>query len=211
MRVDRGLNQKDFGALGGVSITSQQQYEAGKTPPNAEYLYRLESNGIDLIGLFGERSTSPIADEIRRSLSRAENIEAFDLRPVQEIDLAYGLGGTYTDGPVEVRTHHFPRAWLESITATPAELLTIARGRGDSMVPTVLDGDMVLIDRSQRTVREQDALWALTIGDIGMIKRLRVRAERVQMLSDNDRVPPDEAHHEEINIVGRVIFIGRNV
>jgi phage repressor protein C with HTH and peptisase S24 domain len=70
---------------------------------------------------------------------------------------------------------------------------------------------MVLIDRAQRTVREQDAIWALTVGDIAMIKRVRVRGETVHILSDNDRVPPDLAHFEEVNVVGRVIFIGRKV
>ena len=37
VRQDKGLNQKDFGGLGGVGLTTQQQYENGKTPPNAEY------------------------------------------------------------------------------------------------------------------------------------------------------------------------------
>jgi phage repressor protein C with HTH and peptisase S24 domain len=134
-----------------------------------------------------------------------------DLVAIGEIDLAYGMGGTFSDGPVELQTHHFPRAWVESITNTPPAMLTIARGRGDSMQPTVQDGDMVMIDRAQRSIREQDAIWALTVGDIAMIKRIRVRGEIVHILSDNDRVPPDQAHHEEVNVVGRVIFIGRKV
>lgn len=134
-----------------------------------------------------------------------------DLVPVAEIDLAYGLGGTYADVQVEAEVVRFERAWLESITRTPPVMLTFARGRGDSMQPTLQDGDIVLIDRSIRAVREQDALWALTVGDIAMIKRLRMRGEQVSILSDNDRVPPDEYHHEEVNVVGRVIFIGRKI
>lgn len=137
--------------------------------------------------------------------------DALDLVEVGEIDLAYGLGGTYSDGPILSQTLHFPRSWIESITTTPAAMLTIARGRGDSMQPTIQDGDMVLIDRSQRTIREQDAIWALTIGDFAMIKRVRAGGERVRILSDNDRVPPDEVFHEEINVVGRVVFIGRRL
>lgn len=134
-----------------------------------------------------------------------------DLVSVNEIDLAYGLGGTYSDVPIETQVLHFPRTWLESITTTPPTLLTFARGRGDSMQPTLQDGDIVLIDRSVRTVREQDAIWAFTVGDIAMIKRIRVRGETVHILSDNDRVPPDEAHAEEVNVVGRVVFIGRRL
>ncbi|WP_197418039.1 MULTISPECIES: XRE family transcriptional regulator [unclassified Sphingomonas] len=138
-----------------------------------------------------------------------DGADGMNLVAIDEVDLAYGLGGTFADGPVTTERHYFQRSWLEGITRTPAAMLTFARGRGDSMQPTLNDGDMVLVDRSQRAVREQDAIWALTVGDIAMIKRLRFRSETVIILSDNDRVPPDEAHVGEINIVGRVIFIGR--
>lgn len=141
----------------------------------------------------------------------AQGSEPLDMVTVNEIDLAYGLGGTYSDGPIESQVLHFPRTWVESITATPPQLLTFARARGDSMQPTIQDGDIVLIDRSIRTIREQDAHWALTIGEIAMIKRVRVKGERVAILSDNDRIPPDDVHHEEVNVVGRVVFIGRRI
>lgn len=77
------------------------------------------------------------------------------------------------------------------------------------MEPTLRNGDMLIIDRSERQVRDQDELWAFTIGEIGMIKRLRIRGEKVTILSENPHVPDDYAHPDEINVVGRVIFIGR--
>jgi phage repressor protein C with HTH and peptisase S24 domain len=119
------------------------------------------------------------------------------------------MGLTFTDNPVEVRVHHFPRAWVESITYSPPSELTIARGKGDSMDPTIRDRDMVIIDRSRRTIDEVDAIWALTVGDIGMIKRLRRRGPTVVIQSDNDRVSDEEVHADEVNIVGRIVFIGR--
>jgi hypothetical protein len=42
-----------------------------------------------------------------------------------------------------------------------------------------------------------------------MIKHLRVRGERVSILSDNQNVPVDEATADEVNLVGRVVFVGR--
>lgn len=130
---------------------------------------------------------------------------------VKSIDLAYGMGGTFTDIPFEEKVLHFPREWIESITSTPPEFLTWSRGRGDSMSPTINDNDMVLIDRSQRRVNEQDVIWALAVGDVGMVKRLRLRANGVTILSDNGRVPPDEATGDEVSIVGRVIYIGHSI
>lgn len=139
----------------------------------------------------------------------AEMAAHLDLVPIAEIDQDYGLGGTFADGHVEVQIHHFPRAWVESITPSPASMLTIARGKGDSMDPTIRDRDMVIIDRSRRKIDEADAIWALTVGDIGMIKRLRLRGSMVVIQSDNDRVSDETVHADEINIVGRIVFIGR--
>lgn len=132
-----------------------------------------------------------------------------DLVSIPMIDLAYGMGATYTDGHVEVDVLNFPKVWVEAITFSPPELLTWARGRGDSMAPTIHDGDLVLLDRSQRRVTEQDALWAYTVGDLGAIKRLRIKGNRVVILSDNPSVPPDEEPIDTVNIVARVVFIGK--
>jgi phage repressor protein C with HTH and peptisase S24 domain len=135
--------------------------------------------------------------------------EHLDLVAITEIDQDYGMGGTFTGDHVELQVHHFPRLWIESITSSPPMLLTLARGKGDSMDPTIRDRDMVIIDRSRRKLDETDAIWALTVGDIGMIKRLRLRGSIVVIQSDNDRVKDEEVHAEEVNLVGRVVFIGR--
>ena len=144
-------------------------------------------------------------------LSNAAAADLLDLVSVASVDMAYGMGATFADDHVEVEVLHFPRTWIESLTSTAPQDLAWARGRGNSMSPTIEDNDLVLIDRSDRAVRDQDAIWAFTIGDIAMMKRLRVRGEDVTILSDNKNVPPDRAHPEEINIVGRVSHIVRRL
>jgi len=148
----------------------------------------------------GEAVQAPSAEAIA---------EQFDLVPLAEVDVSYGLGAAFIDDAPVVEIRQFPRRWLAGITSSPSTSLFIARGRGTSMEPTLRNGDMLIIDRSERQVRDQDELWAFTIGEIGMIKRLRIRGEKVTILSENPNVPDDYAHPEEINVVGRVIFIGR--
>lgn len=63
-RLDMRLDQLAFADLGGVKKNSQVNYEAGRTPPTVEYLYRLADHGVD-IGyiLTGRRSDSSLSFE----------------------------------------------------------------------------------------------------------------------------------------------------
>ncbi len=143
------------------------------------------------------------------ALTEADIAEHLDLVGIAEIDQDYGMGGTFTGDYVSELIHHFPRIWVESITSSPPALLTIARGKGDSMDPTIRDRDMIIIDRSRRVIDEADAIWALTVGDIGMVKRLRMRGRTVVIQSDKDGVSDELVDADEVYIVGRIVFIGR--
>lgn len=175
-------------------------------------------NAGRIVELLVERASPKQLQSVSRILSgRSDEIdvsiaaEQLDLVPVSSIDASYGMGATFIDDNIGIETRWFPRAWLATLTNTAPQNLTWARGRGNSMSPTIEDNDLVLIDRSDRSLRDQDAIWALMIGDMAMMKRLRVRGEQVTILSDNDRVPPDTAHLGEIHVVGRVSHIVRRV
>ncbi len=43
-----GLNQKDFAEIGGVTKTSQVNYESGERSPNVDYLQAITSAGVDV-------------------------------------------------------------------------------------------------------------------------------------------------------------------
>jgi phage repressor protein C with HTH and peptisase S24 domain len=128
---------------------------------------------------------------------------------IRHADAAFGLGAAFTDEPTEVQVLQFPKVWVQSITYSPAELLSWVRARGRSMEPTISDGDLILLDHSERKVSDQDDLWAFTVGDTRAIKRLRVKGDRYQILSDNPSVPPDEEPIDFVNIVARVVFVGK--
>jgi phage repressor protein C with HTH and peptisase S24 domain len=111
---------------------------------------------------------------------------------VPEIDPSFGLGRVFMDEAPAPEMRTFSRNWLRQITTTPPEELYWARGRGNSMAPTIDDGEPVLIDRRQQSPRDADLIWAFAWGDIGAIKRLRPMPDgSVKILSDNPAVPPD--------------------
>lgn len=205
----KGVDQPTLAAAVGCTQGAISQILSGAThrsrflPDIADYL------GVSMRWLRGETSDrDPDADP---TLSPKQMAEQLDMVPIKSIDMAYGMGGTFVDNPVDVQVRYFPRSWVEELTSTPSASLTWGRGRGNSMAPTINDNDLVLIDMSVRRVIDQDLIWAFTIGDIGMMKRLRVRGERVTILSDNEAVSDDHAHPDEINIVGRVTHIVRRL
>lgn len=210
-----GYSQKAFGDLGGVSKNTQLAYENGSSSISLDYLFKLGPVGLDIyyvaMGKGHDREDLGRDQEyLRRRYGLDEPSE--DTVELAQVDLRYGMGGTFADGPIEVERRPFSREWLRSITATAPRHLFWAIGDGDSMEPTIRSGEIILIDRSQDTPRMDDGIWAVTHGEIGMIKRLRHRPEGiVELHSDNHLVRPQTAVDGELHVIGRVIAVVRKL
>lgn len=207
--AEREISQAELARRVGVAQQTIHKLVTGGSR-SSSHLHRIARElGTSAAYLTGE--TDDPTEGAALVPSPKEVAEQLDLVAIEQIDLAYGLGATFADGPIGSELMHFPRLWVDAITSSPPALLTWTRGRGDSMLPTIDDGDLILLDRSQRRVTEQDALWAYTVGDLAAIKRLRIKGDRVVVLSDNPAVPPDEEPIDEVNIVARVVFVGRKI
>ena len=190
----------DLAAKSGDPTTVSQQvvskFEKGDTkrkPPWVRYAARaLHASGV-------EANNAPAVSD--------DDVE------IQQWDIAYGMGGgTYLDLPVTGETHKFSRSWLRQFTHAPPNQIFMAAGTGDSMMPTLLDADIVVIDTSQREVRLADKIWAAAYGQTGIIKRLRPMPDgSVKILSDNPNVPPETAYDGELSVVGRVVAVVRKM
>jgi phage repressor protein C with HTH and peptisase S24 domain len=105
----------------------------------------------------------------------------------------------------------FRRQWLRS--KGKVEDLVLIEARGDSMDPTIADGDVVLIDRSKKQVVVGN-MYALRTKNAVMVKRLQpIGAARIKVMSDNKLYDSYEIDLEsgDIEIIGQVIWIGREV
>lgn len=139
--------------------------------------------------------------------------EQLGLAMIPEVDIAYALGGgTVIDDYADSRMVPFRQDWLSRLTRGGSVDVFLTRGQGDSMMPTILDDDDVLVNRADQAIRQQDRIWALGYGELGMIKRVRrLPSGQFQLNSDNPAVTPIEASDDELFVVGRVIWIGRRV
>jgi phage repressor protein C with HTH and peptisase S24 domain len=137
---------------------------------------------------------------------------AMGLVPVREVDLAIGLGAAYLDQPISDVQRMFPREWLDLYTRAPAESLIIARGSGDSMIPTILDNDLLLIDTTQAVPRLADQVWAVSYCGLGCVKRLRPSKDGGWLLmADNPAISPITAYDDELHVLGRVVAYFRKM
>lgn len=132
---------------------------------------------------------------------------------IPQLEIGYSMGGgSVFDDYAHKAMIPFPREWLAPMIRGAFSDLFVARGEGDSMMPTLLDGDLVIVDTAQKSIQQQDRLWCLSYGDLGMIKRVRaLPGGGVEINSDNPAVSPITAHDGEMHVIGRVIWIGRRV
>lgn len=129
------------------------------------------------------------------------------------VNASAGPGAIVTEG-VGKPYFGFDERWLKALTATPPSQLSIVRVEGDSMSPTLNDGDDILVDLGDCGERLRDGIYVLRADDTLIVKRLALSpmGRRVTVRSDNPAYPdwPDRGL-DEINCIGRVIWSGRKI
>ena len=76
---------------------------------------------------------------------------------------------------------------------------------GESMEPTLQDGSIVFVDRTQTNINKNGIFIASTTGGL-FIKRIQQRADgMIELISDNSMYPPQAISPEEVTIVGKVV------
>lgn len=102
----------------------------------------------------------------------------------------------------------FRNDWIIKIASSVNNLILLPV-RGPSMEKTIMDGDVVLVDRGRKEII-RDLIYAVRIEETLAIKRLQKLPDgRIRLISDNKDFPPEDFPPGEISIAGRVIWLGR--
>jgi phage repressor protein C with HTH and peptisase S24 domain len=119
-------------------------------------------------------------------------------------------GGLAPDNTIEI-TVGFRKEWIAR-KGDPRQM-SLIRVSGDSMEPTLYSGDLVLIDHNRKHVDPQGGIYAITVGEDIMLKRLHLfyPLEKVKIISDNTRYEVIEASMDQITINGKVIWYAREL
>lgn len=135
------------------------------------------------------------------------------LMMVPKLDVEASAGPGAAPGLEATLGHYgFDRQWLQRISSGRPETLSIVRVRGDSMAPTLIDGDDILVERSGGSVKLRDGIYVLQRDDALLVKRVTLTPNpgRLHIASDNPAYPswPD-CGAADVQIIGRVVWSGR--
>jgi hypothetical protein len=121
--------------------------------------------------------------------------------------------GAVTGDELRVGEIGFDARYMRRLAADPSALSAI-RVTGDSMMPTLADGDDIMVDRGDGAARLRDGIYVLRIDDVLNVKRLAVNpaSGAVTVQSDNPAYPtwPD-CDLSRIDVVGRVVWMARRL
>ena len=148
-------------------------------------------------------------------LTIAQEMAEFSLVPRYDIRASAGPGAVVpledidgSRGFVAFRTD-----WLRRLGVNPKSAETII-AVGDSMEPTIRDGDLLLVDRSITRIVD-NGIYVLTLGGMILLKRLQPLRDGSVMLKSDNPVYDDEVvpavEVTDLRIEARVRWFGRPI
>lgn len=130
--------------------------------------------------------------------------------PIFDIRASAGLG--LPVGPeVQLGAIAFDPLFLRAQGARPDQCSIIAAS-GDSMQPAIPDGSLLVVDHSQKEVRNGH-IMVVNVGEDLLVKRIRRRLDGlIELISDNPAYAPETLGPDalqQLRVVGRVVYFCR--
>ena len=193
----------------GRKVSAQQisSWERGDYSPSHKNLSAIcEVFSLDL-NYFTEKSES----EQIHPISHDESDLPDEFSLVEKRKGAISAGpGLRPDNDVDFRLA-FRNDWLEQFGGT--KQLFVVRVEGDSMEPTLMESDTVLINKNANTIGAGGGIFAINWHDMVLVKRLQMNPQTNEIIikSDNPNYDSIVVKPDEIEIEGKVIWYGREM
>jgi phage repressor protein C with HTH and peptisase S24 domain len=209
-----GFSQKKLAETLGVGQSTVSQWESGTTQPSVEMFEQLAGllKAEPAALAFGGSGRTVPTVRLKKPAPVQLGDDEFVPVPSYDIRAAAGAGAVNFDE----QPQHFllyRRDWLRSVSVSSIDDLAVLRVSGDSMQPTLQDGDTVLVDKSVRRVG-RDGLYIIRSGDELQVKRVAAHPQTgtLTIKSDNPAYPTYEGIEPgAIAVLARVIWMARRV
>lgn len=203
-------NYSEFARAVGVAQASLARWVKGEADPSRMNLIKIaDASGVNLewlalgIGDMDEAKPQAVKHDINL---QASNDETFiEIEDCREVRLSAG-GGAFNNGYEEITTTKVERAWLQSrrLKAKDCAMFLVS---GESMHPTLKDGEEIIVDRSKRELTE-GKIFVLNHNGSMLVKKVQFTYGGVELISDNPSYRPLKLDTEEANslvVIGQVV------
>lgn len=191
---DGEYTQDDFAKFLGIPPTTYKSMEAGRAPLTTEkiHIFKEKVNVSPTWLLYGEGAMFLTDASIKDTF-----IPYYD-----DIRASAGMGAT--NGNVQEPEYiHLPKVLISDCSRVHTEAIKCS---GDSMDPSIRDGDIMFIDRSETEIKDGE-VYVVRFGDDLFVKRLyKMPGGKIVARSDNDRYPEFNLTNEPFEILGHVIY-----
>ena len=203
-----GKSQRGLAAALGVDNSQVSRLLAGRRT--------LRAHEVPLILAYIESNSSLPPARGRTAVPEVVQIggDRFAMLPVYDAAASAGPG-TEAEDAAPIYRLAFRADWLRRVTRADLSELAVITVDGDSMEPTLRQGDNVLVDLSQNRPGRKDGIYVLRTDGGLQVKRVAVHpiSGRVTIISDNREHYPSftDLPPEEVAVLGRVIWLGRQI
>lgn len=236
-----GISQGDVAEITGLPLYKIRDAESGKTKISIDIAEAMEEKfGYSfrwvLTGKGPKRHEAPPVPEkmVKRAVNESEwdwfptgetepwpNYElparslgdSFILVPRYDVKASAG-GGAIIHSEQVVDYLAFRSDWVKNTLGIPKENLALISVLGDSMEPTLSEGDLLLIDLRATHIQD-NAIYVLSFNSSLLVKRIQQKLDRTVIVkSDNTIYDPEIITPDKLDslvIVGRVVWYGRRM
>jgi len=192
--LSKKIFDKDVASELGIPQTTFATMKKRNSIPYEEILNFCALKKISVNWLFFDQAVDMLIEETNKF---------FQIRYFADIRASAGGGAEVFDKNYETIT--LDEKIMHSMVGMGSTELEAIHVDGESMEPTLQDGSIVFIDRTQANINKDGVFVASTTAGL-FIKRIRQRADgMVELISDNKNYSPEVLAPDEVTIVGKVV------
>jgi phage repressor protein C with HTH and peptisase S24 domain len=129
--------------------------------------------------------------------------------PIYKLSASAGNGNGLPDATLPDALIHFAPAYMRRHFGRVGDGFAMLYVKGDSMQPTLFDGDEIVIDTRERRV-DRDGIYVVTVRADLKVKRIQVKMDGSLVIkSDNAAYEPElicAAQADEFQVEGRLVW-----
>lgn len=219
-RLELGLTQVQLARKAGMKQGTISDLERGRNDSTMELIglsgalncrpeWLRTGKGDKTYGLQDAKKEQPIGTPIV-AWEKPEDLPdgEYVIIPRYDLHVAAGNGHVVYDELEHDQGQAYRTSSIRSLGTCAANLMTVY-ARGESMEPSIYDGDALLVDRGQLSVKDRQ-VYVIRYGHEIRVKRLFLRPDGgLRIVSDNASAFPEEIVKAEemqhIEIIGRVV------